>query len=66
MIFANVYLNDKYYLSSKCDIFAKIHRREETVSTSYQAVGYYYFVSNKNKENKEMKLSIMNGTCGVC
>ena len=54
MIFANLYLNDKYYLSSKCDIFAKIYGREETVSTPYNKLSAIIILfPAKNKKNKD-------------
>ena len=67
MIFANVYLNDKYYLSSKCDIFAKIYGREETVSIPYNKLSaiIIYCFQQKIRKIKITKLSILNGTDGV-
>ena len=66
MIFANVYLNDKYYLSSKCDIFAKIYGREETVSTPYNKLSTIIILfPAKIRKIKITKLSILNGTDGV-
>ena len=54
MIFANLYLNDKYYLSSKCDIFAKMYGREETVSIPYNKLSTIIILfPAKNKKNKD-------------
>ena len=54
MIFANLYLNDKYYLSSKCDIFAKIYGREEMVSIPYNKLSAIIILfPAKNKKNKD-------------
>ena len=54
MIFANLYLNDKDYLSSICDIFAKIYGREETVSIPYNKLSAIIILfPAKNKKNKD-------------
>ena len=54
MIFANLYLNDKYNLSSKCDIFAKIYGRVEMVSIPYNKLSAIIILfPAKNKKNKD-------------
>ena len=66
MIFADLYSNDKYYLSSKCDIFAKIYGREETVSIPYNKLSAIIILfPAKIRKIKITKLSILNGTDGV-
>ena len=65
MIFVNVYLNDKYYLSSKGDIFAKYMDVKNGEYTIVSCQMLLFCFQQKIRKIKIMKLSILNGTCGV-